>query len=88
MNLLHPPALTLAGLTCQLTLEWLPSFVEAELCGVAHQARFADLRAHLTACPACAAEHSDLLETVLWRENLYLIEEEFRLHQTHTGRPI
>lgn len=86
MNLTQPTAATLAALTCQLLRAWLPSFVEAELDDVAHQPRFADLRAHLAACPTCAAEHADLLETVLWRENLYRIEEQTQLRRTPAGR--
>ena len=55
---------------CQFTQDHLPELVEAELCDVAHQPRFADLRAHLATCAACAADHADLLDTMRWRENL------------------
>ena len=64
------PTATLTDLACQLVQEWLPTFVDAELCDVAHQSRYADLRDHLATCAACAGDHADLLETMLWRENL------------------
>jgi hypothetical protein len=69
MKPMNLSAALLTNLACNLVQEWLPTFVDAEMCDIAHQERFADLRQHLATCTACAADHADLLEMMLWREN-------------------
>ncbi|MBK9095413.1 MAG: hypothetical protein WA089_06550 [Anaerolineae bacterium] len=78
----------LTHFACQLVQDWLPTFVDAELCDIAHQERFADLRDHLATCTACAADHADLLETMLWRENLPWSNRPFVDHPCSLGRNI
>ncbi len=81
-------AARLMNLACDLVQEWLPTFVDAEMSDIAHQERFSDLRQHLATCAACAADHADLLEMMLWRENLTWSGPRVSDHGAGLGRNI
>lgn len=51
-------------LTCEECFEWLDRFVDLELAGHDPEAAVPGMRAHLAGCPACAEDHSSLLELV------------------------
>jgi len=49
---------------CDECFDRLDEYVEAELAGADADARVPGMHAHLAGCPACAEDHSSLLELV------------------------
>ena len=49
-------------LTCERCFEELDRYVELELAGADADVEVPGMRAHLAGCPACAEDHSSLLE--------------------------